>query len=131
MMDELWVTPDPQTGRYRLAQGTRIEGINIPQGFAWDGASIPQIAWTVFGYTPFHPAVMKASLAHDYLYAEKQGRRKDADQLFRELLERDGVSPDVAGMMYAAVRSFGNMTWEDDEDRMWSEWEERRREEAP
>lgn len=109
--------PLPASGEYLLLDDLRFEDGIVPIRFAWDGASIPRAVWSTLGYSPFHPAVMRASCVHDHLYTVRTGTRRAADELFREILIEDGVQEHVAAMMFAAVRQFGVLTWEDDEDR--------------
>lgn len=110
------VEPLPARGRYRLLSPLVCAVCVVPYGFEWDGASIPRAAWSVLGYTPFHPDLMRASCVHDYLYRERIGTRRAADALFRDLVIADGVPADTAALLYAAVRQFGVHTWRDAED---------------
>lgn len=111
-------TPKPGNNRfYRLVQPYGIYGVEIPAGFEWDGASLPRFVWTVFGYTPFMPCLMLPSLVHDYLYSQKRGTRRAADELFLRLMKENGVDDDDAESMFIAVRNHGHTRWMDDEDK--------------
>jgi hypothetical protein len=103
------VTPLADRGKYRLNQAVIIEGIHIPAGVEWDGASIPRFLWRVVD-SPFQPDLMVASLVHDYLYSQgdKSGyNREEADELFKKLLMANGVGEALAETMYAGVRFGG------------------------
>ena len=78
----------------------------IPQGFVWDGASIPRLFWSTT-YSPYHPKVLRPGLVHDYLYRHKLLHRKNADKLFKDLLKKNGVSLYQRNKIYYAVRMFG------------------------
>jgi hypothetical protein len=103
------VTPLPDKGKYRLNTAVIIEGVHIPEGFEWDGASIPRFLWRIVS-SPFQPDLMVPSLVHDYLYSQgdKSGYdREQADELFKKLLMANGVDDDLAETMYAGVRIGG------------------------
>lgn len=78
----------------------------VTVGYAWDGAS------TGLPWTP--KAWLRPSLIHDALYQLiREGqlpmeRRKDADEVFYQLLRENGVNLIVATVAYWAVRLFGN-----------------------
>lgn len=129
------VLPDPNRGLYTLLEPLKVVieprpdyfprlsanpgykyGFAVPEDFSWDGASIPRVAWSAIGFTPFHPRLMRASCIHDYLYTIKKGSRRDADELFQKILIEDGVMEHAAGTMYRAVRNFGSYIWKDEED---------------
>lgn len=129
------VRPLPALGLYELVEPLPYPGGEAPAGFQFDGASFPRVTWTIIGYTPLHPKVARAGAVHDHLYRVRTGTRRAADELFRAILIEDGVPEDDADMMFAAVRQFGCLIWEDDEDRaMLAEraaQERRRVEDAP
>lgn len=66
-----------------------------PRGYITDLASIPRL---------LRPAL-------DYLYSRKITRRADADLLFLEAMEHDGVSWLERTVLYAGVRAFGWTHW--------------------
>lgn len=41
--------------------------IDVPEGFIFDGASVPRILWSLTGLTP-HGELESAALIHDFLY---------------------------------------------------------------
>ena len=104
------VTPLPDEGKYQLNEpGAIIEGVHIPPGFKWDGASIPRFLWRVVD-SPFQPELMVPSMVHDYLYEQGDASgfsRKQADRLLRKLLRANGVDDDLAKTMYSGVRIGG------------------------
>ena len=96
----------PGTGTYKLIESVIIEGIKIPADFCWNGASIPDVAQPLVG-SPFDAELMAPSLVHDYCYSTGIISRKKADELFRKLLIHNGVSKERAKLMFKAVRYFG------------------------
>ncbi len=103
----------------------------VPAGFIYDGASVPQIVWTVSGIPPdgLHRA---AALIHDYLYVyrgspprgtyqklingnwydlEWTWKRHEADKMFCRIMRESGVDRGKRRMAYRAVRLFGGMAW--------------------
>jgi len=76
----------------------------IESEYCWDGPSGPC----------FHNAdVMRASLIHDALYQlMREGElshdyREKADEIFRDICLKDGMSPFWANVMFKAVRKHG------------------------
>ena len=93
-----------------------VDGVKhtVPAGFDdFDGASIPRWLWTTVGH-PFMREFERAALVHDYLYGAPAARRAQGvddrarvDELFYELLLRDGVDRPKAKRMRWAVERFG------------------------
>lgn len=100
---------------YKLKCG-RYEFV-IPKGFAFDGASIPSIAWHGIG-TPFEPQFMLPSMVHDWIYIVHTYSREEADDLFYELLKENGVKEAKAFVMWMAVRAGGWYGWVHNEDKL-------------
>jgi len=78
--------------------------LTIAPDYCWDGPSGPC----------FHNAdVMRASLIHDALYQlMREGElshdyREQADEIFRDICLKDGMSPFWANIMFKAVRKHG------------------------
>lgn len=102
---------------YELQEDYTYHGITVPKGFRYDGASVPRLALTPFGFQRdgIHRA---AALVHDWMYA-KRGRieehnrysREDADRIFREMLIGSGVKNWHVAIAYAFVRAFGWIVW--------------------
>lgn len=124
---------------YRLEEDYEIEIMykGLPflivakAGFEYDGASVPQWAWTISGIRP-DGLNRAASLIHDLIYVYKGilddtckyvqvylGKDKvalkldriDADVIFRDILKRSGVSKWRRNLSYAAVRVGGGTMW--------------------
>ena len=80
----------------------------IPQGFEWDGASVPRFAWCV---VPKWGESTLSFLTHDFLYSSRGPpdiTRKRADTILYEDLINDGMNKLRAKMIYATVRLFGS-----------------------
>ena len=81
--------------------------LTVEKGFCWDGAT--------GGLDTEN--VMRASLIHDaFCNWQHQGyldleHRKQADKLFRNLLDEDGVDPFRAGYMYGAIKTYVEMRY--------------------
>lgn len=88
----------------------------IPEGFIWDGASIPRFAWRVIGHG-FMQELRAATILHDLFYDTGIIPREKADLAMKEKLIEYGVSKVRAGMMYAAVRVGGSGPWKTHRER--------------
>jgi hypothetical protein len=103
---------------YRLNHAYQYAGqhcgvVTVPEGFEFDGASIPRVAWRIIG-TPFAPDVVIGGLVHDYLYKNgyKIGiSRKDSDKTFREISILEQHSR--AHVMYRTLRMLGARNYKD------------------
>lgn len=106
--------------------------ITVPEGFLYDGASVPRIVWTLSGVLP-DGLIRAAALVHDFIYRNKgklpknsygsiiegvyvdfsahHWKRKDADKLFARIMRESGVSVIKRRAAYLAVRSFGWISW--------------------
>jgi hypothetical protein len=102
---------------YRYQDGDRA--ITVPEGFLFDLASVPRTFWGLI--SPFDLSIV-APLLHDFLY--KNGgnppgaieppepyTRAQADDLFRRVMEIEGVPPWRRNAAYLAVRTFGRWAW--------------------
>lgn len=94
--------------RYTCNNGTMIF---IDKGYITNGADIPRFFWRL--YPPFSPEYLPAVIVHDYLCdvadsdTDKTGRFVKfhfADNVFREMLTKLGVSKVKVTMFYNAVR---------------------------
>lgn len=99
MRDRFTVITSTQIGknRYRMK-------VTAYKGYRFDGASVPRIAWWI-GH-PMTPRFQRAALIHDIFYGFRVNRRQ-ADWLFNDLLQEDGVNEIRANVMCAAVRVGG------------------------
>lgn len=103
-------------GHYRLLKPYMYStnagsAIIVPKGYITNGADIPRLFWRL--YPPFSPEYMPAVIIHDYLcdvadaMIDKADRKRAflfADDVFREILLKLGVSRVRATIFYKAVR---------------------------
>ena len=105
-----------QTGVWRLRYDWTLvfrgEFYTVPAETETDGASIPRALWLVCG-EPMQVPRLYAALMHDFLYSggDPEATRKDADDLYRDLLIALGVSSWRAYIEWAALRCFGASHW--------------------
>lgn len=78
----------------------------VPAGATVDGASIPQVFWTVIG-GPFEGKYRAASVIHDWYCDRRSEPWQSVDLMFYEAMLASGVSPLKAQIMYAAVYAGG------------------------
>ena len=89
--------------------------IVVPVGFETDFASVPRLPVLFFLAGGFAKA---PSVVHDFLYSEHNNfTREQADAVFLEAMEVDGVSAWRRNGMYQAVRLFGASHFVTDENR--------------
>ncbi|AFY56034.1 Protein of unknown function (DUF1353) [Rivularia sp. PCC 7116] len=109
----------------------KIKGTKIilHKGFSFDLSSIPRFLWIICGT---HELSLEAPLIHDFMYMSKGGKkmyfnqkpilgnietkeifysRKEADKLFRKMMQEAGVSKWRGLFGYMGVRLFGGMYW--------------------
>ena len=84
--------------------------ITVKKGFDFDGASIPQALWSLYG-NPLSGKFRIAALVHDALYASETLTRELADAIFLDLMKQDEVRYVKRQTMYYAVRSAGWYVW--------------------
>ena len=84
--------------------------ITVKAGFDFDGASIPQALWGVYG-NPLSGKFRIAALVHDALYASEYFPRELADAIFLDLMKQHKVGYIKRQTMYYAVRSAGWYVW--------------------
>lgn len=94
--------------RYRSALLARV--IEVPEGFVYDGASIPRALWWLIG-GPFTGRYRRAALLHDYLYTVRVCSREEADQVLLEAMVEDRVPKWRRWAMFQAVRLGGGAAW--------------------
>jgi hypothetical protein len=78
----------------------------VPKGTKVDGASIPQVLWTLIG-GPFEGKYREASVVHDFYCDTRTEPWKAVHRVFYEGMLVSGVSGIRAKLMYAAVRHAG------------------------
>lgn len=125
-----YITDEEYT--YDHKEGDKHYRFIVPEGFKYDGASVPRIYWTIVGFLP-DGLGRAAALIHDYIYVYKgkipkghllvkddsgqwveyQGEwiRKRADKLFLSLLIKGGVPKIRRNLAYWAVKGFGWYPW--------------------
>ena len=84
--------------------------ITVKKEFDFDGASIPQALWSVYG-NPLTGKYKIAALVHDALYASEKLSRELADAIFLDLMKQHEVGYIKRQTMYYAVRSAGWYVW--------------------
>ena len=84
--------------------------IRVKKGFDFNGASIPQALWSVYG-NPLSGKFRIAALVHDALYASQKLPREVADAIFLDLMKQHEVGYMKRQTMYYAVRSAGWYVW--------------------
>lgn len=115
-LPNVWISYDPVTNLWTTLNEVsyKTDGgivITIPKGYEYDLASIPRLAW--WAIAPYELGIL-SPLIHDYLY-EKKGSdgvktRKEADLIFLELMEKEGVSRWRRTAAYYSVR-WGARRW--------------------
>ena len=131
-----WVTYSVEQGAWVLMDSYRVQLLNraneykpfgfftVDAGFEFDLSSIPSVFRALIER---HDLSIVAPLIHDALYAadglvflsQRPGgpeglhkfNRKEADNIFLELMEAEGVPKLRRWLAYRAVRSFGGMFW--------------------
>jgi hypothetical protein len=77
-----------------------------PKGSIIDGASIPQVLWSVAG-SPYTGEYRNASVVHDVACVKRDRPWQDAHRMFYEACRAGGVGEQKAKLLYAAVYHFG------------------------
>ncbi len=107
--------------------------IHLPEGYTYDGASVPRLVWTLSGIRP-DGLIRAAALVHDWIYgfagrlpegshqykSEEAGwskvsgrwRRRESDRLFARMMREAGVSRPRRRLAYLATRVFGGPGWD-------------------
>jgi len=83
----------------------------VPVNAEVDGASIPQVLWSLTG-GPFEGKYRDASVVHDYYCDVRTESWSLVHRVFYDAMRASGVSEVRAKMMYAAVY-FGGPRWSD------------------
>lgn len=86
--------------------------IKVNSGFEFDGASIPESLWSIYG-CPIGGLYSAPSCLHDALYASHVFDKKESDKLFYQAMIACGVESNKAKQMYLAVRAFGNSSYDE------------------
>lgn len=101
--------------RWQVARDwwVRIDGVwyCVPEGYIFDGASIPWWLWWLFPPT-YYPA-WEASALHDLCYSHLHVRvsKAFADAAFHAIMLYHGANQWIAGAFHWAVSRFGRGGW--------------------
>jgi hypothetical protein len=86
-----------------------VHNMKIPEGFVFDGASIPRVFRWLFSRVGAPHQV--AALLHDWLYSEQFVSRRHADRMYYRTCLKMGVGGIPARLMFVALVLFGGMAW--------------------
>lgn len=97
--------------KMRLEEAFEFIGPNarswlVPKGAVIDGASIPQVFWSIVG-GPLEDRYRKASVVHDFYCDTRNRRWQDVHQMFYHAMRASGVDHRKAWLLYQAVQRFG------------------------
>ncbi len=118
---------------FQWTENNTVHRITVPRGFAFDGASVPRLCWTLTGLLP-SGVHLGAAAVHDLIYQRRgllnEGQvecqnpetglwesepvhwdRKQCDAMFRTIMQSAGETPWKIITMYQAVRLFGAIAW--------------------
>ena len=79
---------------------------HVPAGFEYDGASIPDFAWSIVGH-PFMNGYIRPSALHDYLVINRWHTSQYVHNRLFEALRVEKVAWWRAKTMHLAVNRFG------------------------
>jgi hypothetical protein len=86
--------------------------VSVPAGFIFDGASIPRVAWSILGVTPYDPKIFKAAIIHDWLYSNNVVSKKNADSIFSNVMVHQKlIKPLQVRLIHTAVKIFGGKAY--------------------
>lgn len=91
-------------------EGQNLQRVVVPHGFVTDLTSIPRVFWQVLRPEGRYAY---AAVVHDYLYWTQTRPREEADQIFKFAMEDSKVDSKTVEVIYQAVRSFGQGSWDD------------------
>jgi hypothetical protein len=83
--------------------------IRLDVGYKSDGGTIPRIFW--YFISP-HGKGLPAFLVHDALYAMRLFNRKQADDIMKAILLKNGIIPWIATGVHRVVRCCGWWAWD-------------------
>ena len=84
--------------------------VTLLPGLKTDGASIPKVMWTLIG-SPMMGRYVGPALIHDGLYASKLITRREADDLFMDMMVESKVGWLKRHLIHKAVKWFGGAAW--------------------
>jgi hypothetical protein len=103
-----WIEPDRKMrllDDFAYVDPTGVEW-TAPKGSIVDGASIPQVLWSVVG-SPYTGEYRNASVVHDVACVKRDRAWQDVHRMFYDACRAGGVGEEKAKLMYAAVYHFG------------------------
>lgn len=117
MYERLDIHPNPVTGKWVLSKTFTFykwskwcnECIIIPAWFEFDWASIPRLFWVI--WHPMWIDTLIAALIHDYIYSNHSMTRKEADELFNEVMIICEVKTIKRILYYIGVRVWWWLAW--------------------
>lgn len=98
-----------------LTFATHLGLISVPKNFISDGASCPQILWSLC--SPMSGLQAEAALLHDFLYSKDSDvlglliNRKIVDKMFLDAMIADGTNKVRAKTIYYGVRIGGSKSY--------------------
>ena len=95
-----------------LVMTLRDKQLVVPVGFWCVGCSVPE--YLLGTVSPkIDPRTIRGATAHDYIYRTHPAgwTRKEADELFYEVIHKDGLSWWRSQKAYWGVRIFGGSAW--------------------
>lgn len=106
--NNLYLSFDQETRRWIVQESfeyvaKKIGTVEVPMGFSTDLDSVPRIP---FLYAWLKGRATKSAVVHDWLYYNYHDR-KEADKIFLQAMEDEGVPVWRRIPIYSAVRSFG------------------------
>ena len=84
--------------------------LKVPAGFEFDGASIPQFAWSIIG--PPNGKYLKAACIHDWMFDTHLIGFDTANNVFLDGMKDLGVGFLQRQIMYFAVQYKGKPLWD-------------------
>ena len=102
-----------KTYRLQFQLGDTDFFFQVPKGFHTDLASIPSLGRLIFKTWGRYTA---ACIVHDCFYAYRAGSRELADDIFEVMMREDGVGEEDITYLAEAVRWFGHLAWEHDDE---------------
>jgi hypothetical protein len=85
--------------------------VTAPRGFVTDFASVPRVFWSIF--RPDGNYAYAAAI-HDYLYWQQDRPKKEADLIFRSVMDDLNITDIQKTILFEAVNKFGNSAWSGD-----------------
>ncbi len=115
LIDEDISEPGDEKATFRLNKpfvyvASNGQEIVIPEGFIYDGASVPKILWSVVSPVG---EVKKPALVHDWFYSVQVSGRRYADDMIKESMRAYGVHKGKILLWWTILRLFGGFAWKE------------------